>query len=238
MPMVIINGKRVNMPSSSATGEDLMRAAGRNPSGRVLTKISASKNDRMTPGHSYTLRDGDKFAEGPDRVKASGDFSYFGHKEDWQKELITQQVVDVSQRMFKNSKVELDDDCNYVVFEGFLLPDEWQRANPGKTFVSMMIIFPDQYPELPTNGFYLPSYLNVPQNAAHFYERGYSGAFGSNSDEMEAMAAGGWKWYCTHIMPGSWRPARLHQISDWRKGDNLWNIITICKDVLTHPLDD
>ena len=237
MPMVIINGKRVNMPNS-ATSEDLFRAAGRNSEGRAMTKQSPAGNVRLKPGQSYRLNDGDKFGEGPDRVKASGEFTYFGHKEDWQKELITEQVMEVSRKMFKGSLVKLDDDCNWVVFEGFLLPDEWQRANPGRTFVPMMIIFPDQYPELPTNGFYLPASLTVPHDAAHFFDRGYGGAFGQNSDEMQAMADTNWKWYCTHIMPGSWRPARLRQISDWRKGDNLWSIITICKDVLTYPLDD
>lgn len=237
MPMVIVNGKRVNMPDS-ATGEELMRAAGKNPSGRVVTMQTTSGNTRLNPGQRYTLKEGQKFAEGPDRVKASGQFSYFGNKEDWRKQVITEQVIEVSQRMFKNSPVELDDDCNWVVFKGFLLPDEWQRANPGRNFVPMMIIFPDQYPDLPTNGFYLPASLSIPHNAAHFYNRGFGDAFGQNEDEMQAMADTNWKWYCTHIKPGSWRPARLRQISDWRKGDNLWSIITICKDVLTHPLDD
>ena len=237
MPMVIVNGKRVMMPDS-ATGEDIMRAAGKNPSGRVVTMQTTSGNTRLNPGQRYSIKEGQKFAEGPDRVKASGEFTYFGYKEDWRKQVITEQVMEVSQRMFKNSPVELDDDCNWVVFKGFLLPNEWQAANPGKTFVPMMIIFPDQYPDLPTNGFYLPASLNIPHKAAHFYNFGAGGAFGENEDEMQAMADTNWKWYCTHIKPGSWRPARIRQISDWRKGDNLWSIITICKDVLTHPLDD
>lgn len=132
---------------------------------------------------------------------------------------------------FKKSRVELDDDCNRVVFERFLLPDEWQRANPGKTFVPMMLIFPDQYPDLPTNGFYLPASLQLPPNATHFFDRGYGGAFGQTAEEMEFMRQGQWKWFCTHIKPGAWSPARLHEISDWRHGDNLWDIITLCVDV-------
>ena len=68
--------------------------------------------------------------------------------------------------------------------------------------------------------------------------RGYGGAFGQTEEEMEFMRQGQWKWYCTHIKPGAWQPARLRQISDWRHGDNLWDIITLCIDVLTHPLDD
>ena len=166
----------------------------------------------------------------PDRVKAA-DATYFGYKEPWRQQLITEQVAEVSQKFFKKSTVELDDDCNWVVFNGFLLPEEWQRANPGQKFVRMMLIFPDQYPDLPTNGFYLPATLQLPPNAPHFFERGYGGAFGQTSEEMEFMRQGQWKWFCTHIKPGAWQPARLREISDWRHGDNLWDIITLCIDV-------
>ena len=238
MPIVLVNGKKVSLPNSQTTSNEIISAAGRNSNGRVLTKISTGKNSRIASGQSFKVNEGDKFVEGPDRVKAIEEFSYFGHKEQWQKQIIEEQVIDVSQKFFKNSPVELDDNYNWVVFKKFLLPDAWQAANPGKTFVPMMIIFPDQYPSLPTNGFYLPSSLNIPANAAHFYNRGFGGAFGENYDEMNAMADTNWKWYCTHIKPGSWRPARIRQISDWRKGDSLWNILTICVDVLTYPLDD
>ncbi|MBQ7494057.1 MAG: hypothetical protein IJT47_06495 [Selenomonadaceae bacterium] len=98
----------------------------------------------------------------------AADATYFGYKEPWRKQLIEEQVLEVSKKFFKKSRVELDDECDWVVFHGFLLQEEWQRANPGKTFVPMMLIFPDQYPDLPTNGFYLPSTLLLPPNAAHF----------------------------------------------------------------------
>lgn len=239
MPTVIVNGKRVNVPSS-ATPEDLSHAGGRQLNqGRRMVKMNRTGrgNDYLNSGTYYRVNDGDKFTEVPDRVKAA-DATYFGYKEPWRKQLIYEQVAEVSKKFFKKSTVELDDDCNWVVFQGFLLPEEWQRANPGKTFVSMMLIFPDQYPDLPTNGFYLPASLQLPPNASHFFDRGYGGAFGQTAEEQEFMRQGQWKWFCTHIKPGAWQPARLREISDWRYGDNLWNIITICIDVLTHPLDD
>ncbi len=241
MPAVFVNGKKTFIPNSQATADDIISRSGKknvDPRTRTPIIVGTGKNVRMHPGKTYTLHEGDKFKIVPDRVKASGEYTYFGNKEPWRKQVITEQVAQVSEGFFKNSKVELDDDCNWVLFHGFLLPDEWQRANPGQSFVQMMIIFPDQYPDLPTNGFYLPSNLTVPLNAAHFYNRGYGGAFGEKPDEMEAMAQGNWKWYCTHIRPGAWQPARLRQISDWRNGDNLWDILTICIDVLTYPLDD
>lgn len=238
MPTVIVNGKRVNGPSS-ATPEDIIHASGNrvNPRTRTVIKTNTANNDRMKPNQNYAMNEGDKYKIVPDRVKAT-DATYFGYKEPWRKQIITEQIIEVSQKFFKKSPVELDDDCNWAVFQRFLLPEEWQRANPGKKFVPMMLIFPDQYPELPTNGFYLPASLQVPANAQHFYNRGYGGAFGQTEEEMEFMRQGQWKWYCTHIKPGAWQPARLREIGDWRNGDNLWDIITLCVDVLTHPLDD
>ncbi|MBE8952833.1 MAG: hypothetical protein SR1Q7_06785 [Quinella sp. 1Q7] len=238
MPTVIINGKAVSVPSS-ATPEELVRASGRqfNSDTRSVVKTKTGSNTRMKPGQREMIRDGEQFKIVPDRVKAAN-ATYFGNKEPWRKQVITEQVFEVAKKFFKKSRVELDDDCNWVVFERFLLPDEWQRANPGKTFVPMMLIFPDQYPDLPTNGFYLPASLQLPPNATHFFDRGYGGAFGQTAEEMEFMRQGQWKWFCTHIKPGAWSPARLHEISDWRHGDNLWDIITLCVDVLTHPLDD
>ena len=238
MPTVIINGKAVSVPSS-ATPEELVRASGRqfNSDTRSVVKTKTGSNTRMKPGQREMIRDGEQFKIVPDRVKAAN-ATYFGNKELWRKQVITEQVFEVAKKFFKKSRVELDDDCNWVVFERFLLPDEWQRANPGKTFVPMMLIFPDQYPDLPTNGFYLPASLQLPPNATHFFDRGYGGAFGQTAEEIEFMRQGQWKWFCTHIKPGAWSPARLHEISDWRHGDNLWDIITLCVDVLTHPLDD
>jgi len=240
MPISFVNGKQTNLPPS-VTPEDIVRSSGRrnaDPNTRtVIVEKVGGGGKRLKHNERYTLKGGEKFHTAPDRVKANAG-RYFGHKEQWQKELITQQVAHVSQNFFKKSQVELDDDCHWVVFNSFKLPDEWQRANPGKVFVKMMLIFPDQYPELPTNGFYLPSYLSVPQNAAHFYSRGYGGAFGENSDEMQAMTDANWKWYCTHIKPGCWQPARLRNVSDWRYGDNLWDILKLSIDVLTYPLDE
>jgi hypothetical protein len=170
-------------------------------------------------------------------VKGAGE-TYFGHKDDWRKQIIIDQVSELSQKFFKNGKVELDNDCNWVTFDNFKLPESWRQANPGTVFVKMMLVFPDAYPELPTNGFYLPNNIKPPAADRHFFERGYSGAFGGSAEEMQALAGAGWKWYCTHIKPNAWRPAHVRRIGDWRNGDNLWHIITLCEEVLTNPYDD
>lgn len=239
MPRVKVNGKMVEVPSS-ATPEQIVQTASRgrvNASTRAVIVTSPSGNTRLKHGVNYAIKDGLDIKSVPDRVKADG-MTYFGYKEPWQKQLIREQVNDVNGKFFKGAGYDMDGDCNWVVFHRFRLPPEWQRANRGVQNVRMMLIFPDQYPSLPTNGFYLPSSLSVPDNASHFYNRGFGGAFGQTEEEQNFMSQGGWKWYCTHIKPDAWQPARLHQISDWRKGDNLWDIVTLCIEVLTYPLED
>ena len=174
MPTVFINGKKTNVPSS-ATPEEIVRASGSriSSSTRTVIKTTTAKNTRLKSNQNYVVFEGDKYKIVPDRVKAA-DATYFGYKEPWRKQLIYEQVAEVSAKFFKKSTVELDDDCNWVVFNGFLLPEEWRNANPGQKFVRMMLIFPDQYPDLPTNGFYLPASLQVPANAQHFYNRGFA----------------------------------------------------------------
>ncbi len=241
MSTAIVNGKQVYIPNSQATSEEIIRSAypGRKvPDGRIAVATGTGNNTRMKPNQRYTIPDGTKIKIVPDRVKAASEFTYFGEKEDWQKEVIRSQVADVCRKFFRKNCAEMDEDCNWVVFDGFLLPETWREANPGQAFVRLMLVFPDQYPDLPTNGFYLPANLQIPYDAAHFYNRGYGGAFGEKPDEMDFMAQGNWKWYCTHIKPGAWRPAHLRRVEDWRYGDNLWDILTLCTDVLTFPLDD
>ena len=233
-----VNGKRVNLPSS-ASAADVVRAANPyvNPATRAVIKKTPNGNYRVKPGERVSVNPGDKFQVGPDRVKGSGEV-YFGNKQDWRKRVIESQVMDVSANLFKGASVNLDDDCNWVVFDAFKLPTAWAECNPGNERVKLMLIFPDQYPEIPTNGFYLPSHIVPPAADRHFFDRGYSGAFGGNSEEVRALAENGWKWYCTHIKPASWSPARIQYVEDWRKGDNLWDILNLCKEVLTNPYGD
>lgn len=234
-----VNGKLVNLPSGTATAADIVRASGKSvdPSTRAVIKKTPTGNVRLKPGQRYDVKPGDKFQVGPDRVKGAGE-TYFGNKAEWRRQVIIDQVADVSAHLFKGSPVELDDACNWVVFSDFKLPTAWAECNPGHEKVKLMLIFPDQYPEMPTNGFYLPKGIMPPAADRHFFDRGYSGAFGGNQEEIQALAGAGWKWYCTHIKPGSWSPARIKRVSDWRQGDNLWDILNLCKEVLTNPRED
>ena len=188
----------------------------------------------MRPDVRYRLGRGESFLTGPDRVKGVGE-TYFRGKEQWRRDLIADQVADVAERVFGDSTVELDENCDWVVFESFRLPKAWAEANPGEERTRMMLIFPDEYPDLPTNGFYLPNRLRAPWRDHHFLEMGVGGAYGTTADELNELRLSGWKWFCTHIKRGSWRPARLRRLSDWHKGDSLYHIIALACEVLTNP---
>lgn len=238
MAIAFTNGKRVNLPSS-ATAADIVKASGSRAeaSSRVVVRSTTRGNELLKPGSSYKVRPGDKFLVGPGRVKGSGE-TYFGRKEEWRKQVLLDQVQDLSKHFFKGGTVLVDEDCNWVRFSNFMLPDAWARANGGKRFVPILFIIPDQFPDLPTNGFYLPSYVKAPAIDRHFFDRGYGGAFGVDSEQQRALHVSGWKWYCTHVLPGSWRPARIQRVGDWRNGDNLWHVLTLTKEVLTNPAGD
>ncbi|MDR1639348.1 MAG: hypothetical protein LBT59_06620 [Clostridiales bacterium] len=236
MPHVLVNGKLVSLPSSNPTREVIAAAAGdAKPGSRAILQENQAGGLRyIKPGEQVPVDSNSRFRSVPDRNKAS---AYFGHRSKAQKNLILEQSAAASAEIFSGQQVEVDDDYNWVIFNGFRLPDAWAEANPTQKTVRMMMIFPTQYPVLPTNGFYLPSSLKAPQNASHFFAKGYGGAFGETEEEMRAMADSQWNWYCTHIKPGCWQPVKSQKSGDWRKGDNLLHLIHIAIDVLTFPLE-
>ncbi|MCL2147268.1 MAG: hypothetical protein FWH52_05630 [Synergistaceae bacterium] len=190
------------------------------------------KHTRLERGKSYPIQKGDKIKTAPDRVKGSPVGSYFGVKEPWRKELIRQQVANLAEKRFRRGQVELDDTCNYVLFHNFTLTSAWRQANPDSEFVTIMLLLPDQYPDLPPNGFYMPDYLKPPPGETHWFASDYT--WGGNA-ASQGIKMQGWNWYCTHVAEGSWSPARLQRVEDWSKGDNLWDIMRMVTDVLTDP---
>ena len=101
MPTVIINGKAVSVPGS-ATPEELVRASGRqfNSDTRSVVKIKTGSNTRMKPGQREMIRDGEQFKIVPDRVKAAN-ATYFGNKEPWRKQVITELIFEVAKKIFQ-----------------------------------------------------------------------------------------------------------------------------------------
>ena len=237
MAVVTINGKRTLLPSSTATAGEIVLRSGelRAPGRRAVYRTTPEGElEHLRPDVRYQLGHNDSFLTGPDRVKGDGE-TYFCGKEQWRRDLIADQVADVAQNVFRDGTVEIDEDCDWVVFDNFRLPKAWAEVNPGHETTRMMLIFPDEYPDLPTNGFYLPNRLRAPWRDHHFLDRGVAGAYGSDFDELQELQMSGWKWFCTHIKRGSWHPARLRRLSDWRRGDNLYHIIALAREVLTDP---
>lgn len=235
MSVIYANGKRVILPEPIVTPAGIVKVSGSTdaPARRAVMRVNERGIERLEPWRSYRVSEGDRFIVGPDRIKGS---AYFGKKEEWRREVIADQVADVSRGLFGGCEVELDNDCNWVVFSGFELPERWAVVNPRNPKVKMMMVFPDRYPEIPTNGFYLPDYLIVPYGEAHLFDRGYGGAFGEQYRETRALRVAGWRWYCSHVAPDSWRPARIRRVGDWRDGDNLWNLIVLAIEVLSSDL--
>jgi hypothetical protein len=239
--MPTINGKRViNLPNA-ASGNDIINAVGESRPNRRVIVQRPEGNVTIDPFKKQKINEDDKIQITPDRVKASYEeqFTYGAKKKsEIVKQIIFDQVNDIEQKFFKNRvSIEIDEHFNWIKIPSFTLPEAWARVNNRRT-VPILIIIPDDFPSVPTNGFYMPKDVVAPSQDTHFRDRGYGGAFGNTEEERKTMLDNGWQWYCSHILPEAWSPAKIRQISDWRKGDNLWDILTQIKDVLTDPSGD
>ena len=134
---------------------------------------------------------------------------------------IRAQVYDIAPRFSQDGiGIHFDENnCDWLMLPKYPLPERWkQRWSP------LMIIFPNDYPEVPPTGFYLKANLwSKRQKDAHFFDGAYHGA--------PDLTAQGWWWYCvlarTDIV-GGWRPS-----ADPLKPDNLWTFLNMVREALT-----
>ena len=204
MATKIVNGKKVNISSATTATEKTKKK---------IFMISPVHAEKINPANSVLH---ERFPKA----------HYSGNKTNLQREIIADQAAYLSKKFFKTDKYELDPDRNWVIFNGLILPQAWQSENPMMTTVKMMLVIPDEYPELPTEGFYLPISLRIPTSLKHIYD------LGSNS---ETDIIRDWKKYFVPIKPSEWHPAQIHTASDWLHGDNLWDIVTRYIDYLKNP---
>lgn len=215
--MAIINGRRID-PNSIGNGvhgselASLARAGyGRRP---IIEK--SGKVEMIDPRRSYRADElidkngrGAKISSMPDRSKG------YGRSAD-SKRIITEQVIDVADKLFKQG-VEFDEqDADWVIVPTYPLPLNWRHI--ART-TALLVEFPREYPRLPPVGFYLPDDLPSAHDG-HFLSFAAHGA-------SDAPIRENWKWYCVYIHTGAWRPTR-----DWRHGDNLWTYFTLIREAL------
>ena len=143
----------------------------------------------------------------PDRGK--GGIRYGEPRSAFSKAVISDQVYDIAARFFKHGLQFDENNADWVIAPQYRLPKLWNFA-----ITPLLIVFPTDYPEIPPVGFYLKSDLGVSPNG-HFYAAAYH-------DSCKTPLENGWKWYCSFYKPGSWRPAAIRHLGDWRHGDSIW----------------
>ncbi len=158
-----------------------------------------------------------------DDIPERGKKSFGGPRSALSKQIITEQVYDLAEHLFKDG-IDFDDtDANWFVAPNYVLPQNWHhiaRTTP------LMICFPTEYPSLPPIGCYMRETIPQAPNGLHFYPNAFHEAWHEPLSE-------GWKWYCVYVPSGSWRPAPVRRPKDWMAGDNLWTYMTLIKEALT-----
>lgn len=226
--MPIINGRMVNIPDAGVYGSELIKEANPDPLRRVVAQKRGGF-ESIDSNKKYTRRDlvdrqgrPVKIVTIPERSKGNGTPHFGGHRNQLSKQLITEQVFDVAEHLFKDGVDFDEDDANWFVVPNFVLPRVWW--NIAKT-TPLMICFPTEYPAIPPIGFYLKADIPQSPNGLHFFETAYHDAWKEPLDHD-------WKWYCAYVQPGAWRPAAVRREGDWKRGDNLWTYLTLVNEVL------
>jgi len=161
---------------------------------------------------------GVKISDMPDRTK--GDDSN-GQRTPLSKQIIKEQVYNLSEKLFKQGLDWDEDDANWVLAYDYILPKNWHHIARR---TDLLVMLPKEYPAKPPIGFYLMA--NIPQSAnGHLYNQAYHAA------DMRPLEHG-WKWYCVYIDNGDWQPAICRKQGDWLRGDNLWTYFTLINEVL------
>ena len=229
----IRNGRLVGeIPDSGIYGEELIKGLKPRGKRRAVLLKGANNVETIEKDKRYTKRDLISQKTGrsvqmktmPDRTKGQG-LTYDKRRRRRSKQIILEQIVSVSENYYKGPMDFDEDDCNWVVFPKYILPERWRgiaRISP------LLISFPMEYPELPPVGFYLKAslLLQTPPNERHIYNNAYHNA---NKAPLEEN----WVWYCAYIESGGWSPASYRRPGDWNRGDSLWDYLTLIGEVLS-----
>lgn len=221
---IIDNGRRVVNPGNGVYGRQLQEEMKPGHNRRAVIRRSGVQFETIDPNRFYKpdeLKDGKgrpvKVSDIPDRTKGG----FGGIRSALSKNLITEQVFDVAEHLFKKG-VEFDEEnADWFVVPDYRLPGNWRGVAASSP---MLIVFPTEYPATAPIGFYLMADLPTSPNG-HLYNQAYHEAW-------KAPLEKGWKWYCVYVKPGSWRPTPVQRPGDWRRGDNLWTYLTLINETL------
>lgn len=224
--MAIINGRRIHVPPAGIAGQDLIQQVnpgpGRRPvirQGLAFRPIQSSHNYKpaeLFDKHGNPV----KITTIPDRTKGAA--TYGGYRTPLSKQIITEQVYDIAEKLFKKGVSFDEEHADWMIVNHYVLPPIWH--NIART-TDLLIVFPTEYPELPPVGFYLKEDIPLSVNG-HLYQSAYQEA-------CHDPLTQGWKWYCVYINAESWQPARVKRPGDWRHGDNLWTYFELIAEVLS-----
>lgn len=205
------NGKLIDGRYHS--GEEIIISV---PKGRRPVFVQGKEVKNLNPRKNYSPEEVMRIRVMPDRSKGG----VFQERSEFSKNVIREQITAVSEHLFKgNADIDFDDErYDWMAITRYVLPKGWTPS-----VSALMILFPTEYPRVPPIGFYLPDWVRSPHG--HLYDAAYHGAEG-------APLKKGWKWYCAYVNPGSWQPAYGRYAGDWRRGDNLFDYITLVGEVL------
>lgn len=154
--MAIINGRRIQVPPSGITGRNLIQqlnpAQGRRSDIQQGTVFRPIQSDYTYTQTELFDKHGNpvKITTIPDRTK--GMVTYGGNRTFLSKQIITEQVYDVAEKLFKKGVSFDEEHADWMIANQYALPPIWHHI--ART-TNLLIIFPTEYPELPPVDFYL-----------------------------------------------------------------------------------
>lgn len=100
----------------------------------------------------------------PDRTK--GTVTYGGTRTTLSKQIITEQVYDIAEKLFKQGVSFDEENADWMIANQYVLPPLW---HPIAKMTDLLIVFPTEYPVLPPVGFYLKEDIPLSVNG-HLYQ--------------------------------------------------------------------
>lgn len=219
--MAIINGRRIDPRSipNGVKGSELNRHAKAGQGRRAIFE-TGGKVEEIDSKHHYSQKEltdkqgrGAKITTMPDRSKGYG---FGGRRSPESRRVIIEQVYDIAEKLFKQGLDFDEDNAHWMVVPQYYLPKQWHRIS---RYTPLMVAFPHEYPALPPIGFYMTADIPLSPDG-HFFDWVAHGAWDEPINH-------GWKWYCTYIEQGAWRPTK-----NWRHGDNLYTYFHLIREVL------